>query len=683
MKELLAYLTLPSKITDFEAGYLRRINSYATRFLVLNIPLLATVAALNKTGPLLALVTSALIAGGPVIAQRALTNPRNVSRVFALAAIGMGGLLVHFGQGPMQIEMHFYFFVLIALLSVFGNPSVILVAAATTALHHLVVYLLFPTSVFNYKASVWVVLVHALFVVVESVASCFVARSFFDNVIGLERIVAQRTSELAEKSRDVKLMLDNAGQGFLRVMLDGSSPKERSAILEQWLGACLPGELVSDYFARTDKSVGQWLRIGLEAIQDDFLPLEGSLSQLPTQMVAGDLTLSLRYRPIEEQGKVTSLLVIVSDITAELARAAAEADNRDIVAVFERIVKDRAAFVEFMTEAQALVEAVTRGDAARTDVLRYVHTLKGNSLLVGMSSFARVCHELESRMDETGELPSAAERASFDDRWRAVTARIETLLGNRVSPIELSEEDSVSLSAAVSSGKPRLEVLQLIDDLKLEPAKRRLERVAEDARSVATRLGKDLSVEISSANIRLSAARWAPLWSSVIHVVRNALDHGIEAPEERVRAGKPAGGNLTLSASFDGPELVIGFCDDGRGIDWAHIKALAERRGLPSASAQDLQMALFADGVSTKEAVSEYSGRGVGMSAVLAAVTELEGHIRVQSELGRGTLVELRFPRTVVHAPCREGIVRTMSGQVHAILAKASQPAPALSVSIA
>ena len=105
----------------------------------------------------------------------------------------LGAFLVPPGGGPMTIEMHFYFFVLLALLSVFGDPMAVITAAVTVALHHLALWALYPQVIFNYDAPVWAVLVHALFVVLESVGAVYVARSFFDNVIGLDRIVQART----------------------------------------------------------------------------------------------------------------------------------------------------------------------------------------------------------------------------------------------------------------------------------------------------------------------------------------------------------------------------------------------------------------------------------------------------------------------------------------------------------
>jgi two-component system chemotaxis sensor kinase CheA len=665
---LARYLRLPASISDFERRYLCRVNKYATAFLVLNVPVFVVIATLNRTNPGLALALSSLVVAGPVLAERVVDDPRRVSLVFAVAGMGMGGLLVHFGQGPMQIEMHFYFFVLMALLTVFGNPGVILLAAATVVLHHLVIWLVFPSSVFNYAASAWVIGVHGAFVLLEAAVCCFVARMFFDNVIGLERLVAQRTAELAARNGDMKLMLDTVGQGFVRVGVDGTMGCERSATLEAWLGPAADGERIFEYLGRQDPAVAPWLETGLEAIVEDVLPADLALSQLPQRMVAGRRTLRIAYEPVVSGGKITSLLVILSDVSAELARADVEAEKADMVAMFERIMVDRAGFAEFIAEAQELVQATVRGAASPADTLRYVHTLKGNALLAGMAGFARVCHDLESYIAERDEVPGAAMRAAFEARWRATTAKVEGLIGSRARVIELSEADYDELVTAVSSGRPRLEILQIVDDLRLEPNVRRLERIAEDARAVARRIGRDVTIEIEAGNVRLSRDKWAGLWASVIHIVRNALDHGIESTAERVARGKPPRGRITLATGLDGDEYVVTFADDGRGVDWAKVAEVAAARGLPHETAAELEAVIFTDGVTTRDQVSDYSGRGVGMAAVLAETRKLGGRVRVRSEKGRGTKVELRFPQSVRHEPCRPGVERRMSGGIRTVV---------------
>jgi hypothetical protein len=154
-----------------------------------HVPVFVLLAALNGTGALTALGLTTAVLVGPAVAYRTLENPRSISIVHGVTAMFMGGLLVHFGQGPVQIEMHFYFFALLAMLAVYANPLVIVAATVTVALHHLALWLILPASVFNYQAPLWVVVVHAAFVVLEATATCFIARSFFENVIGLEKII--------------------------------------------------------------------------------------------------------------------------------------------------------------------------------------------------------------------------------------------------------------------------------------------------------------------------------------------------------------------------------------------------------------------------------------------------------------------------------------------------------------
>ena len=131
------YLMLPKEITPFEQRYLKRLNKIALIFFYLHIPALMASRGPANTRPLFALVFTLVVMIGPTIAYRTIANPRALSVVYGITAMLMGGLLVHFGQGPVQIEMHFYFFALLAMLCMFANPTVNLAAAVTVALHHL------------------------------------------------------------------------------------------------------------------------------------------------------------------------------------------------------------------------------------------------------------------------------------------------------------------------------------------------------------------------------------------------------------------------------------------------------------------------------------------------------------------------------------------------------------------
>jgi methyl-accepting chemotaxis protein len=227
MRWLLNYLILPREITEFERAYLRRINRIALVFFYVHWPVFVGVAWLAGTSMAQAAVLTPLVLLGPTIAYSTFNNPRMLSVTYGFTAMVMGGLLVHFGQGPMQIEMHFYFFVLLALMAVFANPMVILVAAVTVAAHHFVVWLVIPASVFNYQASFWSVVVHAVFVALESVGAVFVARSFFNDyhrtnralveARELQQRVQNENSEIQHNIVDLLQVVSEASDGNLTV----------------------------------------------------------------------------------------------------------------------------------------------------------------------------------------------------------------------------------------------------------------------------------------------------------------------------------------------------------------------------------------------------------------------------------------------------------------------------------
>ncbi|MFT3713852.1 MAG: ATP-binding protein [Archangium sp.] len=643
-RQLLGAIVLPSQITQFERDYLARMNRIALAFFVAHVPFMATVAFFNDTGPLSALVLTAFGALGPWLARRAFRNPRHVSMVFGVTAIFMGALLVHFGRGLWTIEMHFYFFVAIALLAVFANPMVILTAAVTVALHHLVLWFFAPASVFNYEAPLSSVLLHATFVVVESVAACFVARSFFDNVIGLERIVASRTAALDERNREMRLVFDHVHQGFLTVDAHGVLRAEHSRAAQTWFGAPSAGQPAWDYFASVDSKFAQWLELGWFNISSGLFPLDVALAQLPQRLSRDGRWWEVEYQPVLDGENLTQLLISISDVTERISRERSELAQRETLAVFEKLMRDRVGFLDFYAEAKSAVQALSAEpppDAATAR--RIIHTLKGNAGLFGLSVVAMACHEVESHIAEQNDAVEAKDRADVAAAWNASAARMMKFLqeDSRTS-VELDETDYLSIVQAIDRGAPRAEVLELIASWRNEPVRVRFERMAEQARALTERLGKGpLEVVCESSHLRLSRERFASVWASCTHVLRNAVDHGLLSPDERR-------GLLTLSARLEHGELLVTVRDNGRGVDWAAVASRAERLGLPHASHSDLIKALFTSGLSTRDEASEFSGRGVGMSAVKESVEALGGRVEVESQSGVGTSVILRFPGSVL-----------------------------------
>jgi two-component system chemotaxis sensor kinase CheA len=187
--------------------------------------------------------------------------------------------------------------------------------------------------------------------------------------------------------------------------------------------------------------------------------------------------------------------------------------------------------------------------------------------------------------------------------------------------------------------------------LPLHDVFRRLPRAVRD---VAGRLGKDVDLIIRGETVEADKAVVEGLSEPLLHLIRNAVDHGLEAAQARREAGKPARGRIEVRAHREGDRIVIEVADDGRGIDPVAIRALARERGVAPADVLDRMSdvdainLVFAPGFSTAGQVTDISGRGVGMDAVRVAVERLGGRVSLQSVSGRGTTVRLNLRVTAV-----------------------------------
>jgi two-component system chemotaxis sensor kinase CheA len=276
-----------------------------------------------------------------------------------------------------------------------------------------------------------------------------------------------------------------------------------------------------------------------------------------------------------------------------------------------------------------------------------VHTLKGNAGIFGLTSIATMCHEIENRMAETQQPPSAAECVGLASRWTEIEDTLDHLLGDqRNQRIELSDKQYQDVLRAALSGVTGRELARVIAEWKLESTAVRLRRLGMQAEGLAARLNKGvLDIQIQDNNVRLKAESWSSFWGALIHVIRNCIDHGIEPESERIQAGKPEHGHFSLATKIANDQLIVEVSDDGRGIDWDAVRRKAKEMGVPCATQSDLVAALSVDGLSTRERSNEYSGRGVGMSAVKAECEKRGGKIEVVSQSGHGTLFRFIFPR--------------------------------------
>lgn len=187
--------------------------------------------------------------------------------------------------------------------------------------------------------------------------------------------------------------------------------------------------------------------------------------------------------------------------------------------------------------------------------------------------------------------------------------------------------------------------------LRMIPIGEVFQRFPRVVRGLSRQLGKEIRLTMAGADTELDKAMIEKLSEPLMHIVRNAADHGLEPASERLAAGKPAAGTLHLRAYHDSGSIVIEVSDDGRGLDYAGIRRKAVERGLIAAadalSDDDASRLLFEPGFSTRERVTRLSGRGVGMDVVRQRIEALRGEVEIVSQPGKGTMVRLRLPLTL------------------------------------
>jgi two-component system chemotaxis sensor kinase CheA len=194
------------------------------------------------------------------------------------------------------------------------------------------------------------------------------------------------------------------------------------------------------------------------------------------------------------------------------------------------------------------------------------------------------------------------------------------------------------------------ELRQNVIELTMLPVASVFDAFPRAVRDLARTFGKDIDLTIRGRETELDKKIIEQIAEPLIHLVRNAVDHGIETPADRERVGKPPAGQLVLSAEQQGNRILITLKDDGCGIDLRMLRAVAIQRSIAPAveierwTAEQLLDLIFQPGFSTRSSATDVSGRGVGMDVVKIVVERLGGNVRVQSELDRGTTITLNLP---------------------------------------
>ena len=275
--------------------------------------------------------------------------------------------------------------------------------------------------------------------------------------------------------------------------------------------------------------------------------------------------------------------------------------------------------------------------------------------------------------------PVAVPALAAETTVRVDTQRLDRMM-NLVGELVLARNrlktlrrgnDPVALSRTVGELDHITRKLQdAVMQIRMQPIAKVFSRFPKVARDVARGLGKQVEVELQGEDTDLDKNLVEALADPLVHMVRNAVDHGIELPELRQRAGKPAAGKLVLAARQEGDHILITVTDDGAGIDPERLRAKVVEKGLLEAasaarlSSEECLQLVFMPGFSTKEQISDLSGRGVGMDVVKSAITRLNGSVSISSKIGQGSVVRIQVPLTLAILPA---LMVTLGARVFAM----------------
>lgn len=303
-----------------------------------------------------------------------------------------------------------------------------------------------------------------------------------------------------------------------------------------------------------------------------------------------------------------------------------------------------------------------------TDVTK-VHTESEDPVV--KAALGRRATDVPGASGPTGRRETERQR---DNSIRVDTARLDQVL-NLSGEIGLTKNRLNALRSDILSGRNDTETLHALDlavsqldllvsDLqnavmktRMQPIGRLFQKYPRIARDLARNLGKDVELVLVGEETEIDKTMIEDLSDPIIHLVRNAVDHGIEDAEGRGAAGKPQKSLVRLEARQEGDHIVIMVADDGRGMDAERLRAKALQRGLitdEEASTMDDRQSynlIFLPGFSMADKVSDVSGRGVGMDVVRTNIQKLNGTIEIKSELGKGTTLIINLPLTLAILP--------------------------------
>jgi two-component system chemotaxis sensor kinase CheA len=365
---------------------------------------------------------------------------------------------------------------------------------------------------------------------------------------------------------------------------------------------------------------------------------------------AENLLLEIKQEKIFANDRVVSTLLVFNDKVREMIDGLKE--NLDATFECADLIKDLDSIINGELPAD-MIPAEASLEAPSADAFE-------EATLVAEAT--EVVEHIEAQNDNVRKLPEKKVEVKKAPRQEDETIRVSlnrlevlnNLVGELVilqSVVERSIIKTGEIKTARSLGKLCKDIQDLSMSLRMVPVGPSFQKLTRIVRDTSKLLNKKVDLKLLGEDTEIDKTVAESIGDPLVHIIRNAIDHGVETPEERVAAGKPEEGIVEVMAFHEGNFLVIQITDDGKGINGAKLIEKAKAKGIiPQNAALSEQQAvelIFHAGFSTKDTVSEVSGRGVGMDVVKTNIEALGGEVKVRSKVGSGSCFRLMLPLTL------------------------------------
>jgi two-component system, chemotaxis family, sensor kinase CheA len=474
----------------------------------------------------------------------------------------------------------------------------------------------------------------------------------------LEKMVAERTAEIARMNQTMQALLDSLAQGFFIFDKDGTCLPFFSKACTTTIECQPAGKKIWEIFKIPSAKVESFKK-WLVPLFSEMLPF-ADVAAIGPQIFehSQHKSIKLEYYPLRDQNAVLAGVVVVATDITDLVHAQEEAETEKAHAkMIVKMIKDRRPFASFLRETETLlvelVKEISKPKIDPQNSFRLLHTLKGGSATFSIKKVAEQCHESETALSLWKEYPTPEnEKALREKALQVPKNHQEFLLENKelLANIQRPEryvEIPVSKLSQFEKILPSEAKAAFSEQFLMEPIGHFFSGFNDAVQQVARQESKKIApLVFHNDKVKILPEPYENLLSTFVHAYRNAADHGIESESLRQERNKPPEGKIETWFSLDKNILTVQIKDDGGGVDPEKIRSKLKKQNIQCDSETDQQVIqhIFDSQFSTKEQVTEISGRGVGMDAIMFAVKKLGGKCWVESQVGLGTALFVQVP---------------------------------------